>query len=979
MLQADDFSTFFLEVHGVEAFPWQQRLVRQLAATPDGRWPPLLDLPTGTGKTATIDIAVFHLALQAARGSARRAPVRIAFVVDRRLVVDDAFVRAQKLARALADADPASRPVCARVAHALKALAGEGPPLLARRLRGGMVREDDWARTPAQPTVLCSTVDQIGSRLLFRGYGVSDSMRPIHAGLIGADCLILLDEAHLSQPFRQTLASVARYRSQTWHETGFEAPWGLAVLTATPGQEDANEAAFRLDQDDAAHRLLQRRLQAAKPTRLRLEGGDDLRRSAFIEEIKDALDHGAQAVGAVLNRVARARDLFERLTSDGLAERAELVLLIGPSRSVQRTEVNALLDRIRTGAPRPLARPLVVVATQCIEAGVDIDLDALFTELAPLDSLRQRFGRLNRDGRDIHARAAIVATKEEIGARADDPIYGTALRATWLALDAAIDRPTSSTPTKGKRKPNAGSPALASVDFSITGFRVAMARETLATKAEAPVLMPAHVDLLSQTAPAPAPSPEVALYLHGPSRQPDSVTLVWRADMSSINQGQDVAHLLTLMPPRAGEGIELPLWVVRRWLARPAERIDALADLPSPGDQNDNRGSENARKVFRWRGQSDDSHWIRGDQVRPGDTVIVPAIYGGVDEHGWHPAAEGPATDVADAAAHGYRSRYFALRIAPGLLDEKLANALASTLDRHQTDGWETLRDALAPLLRGPECHELQEGLQLLTSARKYRGRPRVSVDLSVYGTGNDGAPRGVVFVAQRGLKLPVQQGGVEENTGSSATEDDLSGSIAGFSQSLREHSTEVETLAGAFATSAGLPPERVIDLKLAGWLHDQGKRDARFQRWMHHGDPLGADPGDEETVLAKSGRSLPPTARTTAGLPPNWRHEALSVRLALHSEKLQHSSDPELVLWLVGTHHGHGRPLFPHADPLESAPDVGPQSLAFDLNGDDWSGLFDRLRARYGAWELARMEAILRLADHRASDAAAHAKESAT
>ena len=200
MLSAADFTAFFREVHGHEPFPWQKRLLEHVAT--NGEWPGVLDLPTGSGKTAAIDIAVFHLALEADRGGARHAPVRIAFVVDRRLVVDDAFTRAKKLQDALAA--PCGN-VTGRVADALKTLSGDGPPLIARRLRGGIPREDDWARTPSQPTVLCSTVDQVGSRLLFRGYGVSHSMKPVHAGLIGSDCLILLDEAHLAEPFRQTL------------------------------------------------------------------------------------------------------------------------------------------------------------------------------------------------------------------------------------------------------------------------------------------------------------------------------------------------------------------------------------------------------------------------------------------------------------------------------------------------------------------------------------------------------------------------------------------------------------------------------------------------------------------------------------------------------------------------------------------------------------------------------------------------------
>jgi CRISPR-associated endonuclease/helicase Cas3 len=98
-------------------------------------------------------------------------------------------------------------------------------------------------------------------------------------------------------------------------------------------------------------------------------------------------------------------------------------------------------------------------------------------------------------------------------------------------------------------------------------------------------------------------------------------------------------------------------------------------------------------------------------------------------------------------------------------------------------------------------------------------------------------------------------------------------------------------------------------------------------------------------------------------------------------------AKDPELVLWLIGTHHGYGRPFFPHADrddtkertelpavlgiPSTLAAGPGPQSLAYECEGRglDWPSLYELLKARYGVWELARMEAILRLADHRASE----------
>src|SRR6185437_4568294 len=100
MLEQSDFSAFFEELYDYEPFPWQTRLLRKIVEQ-DGEWPAILDLPTGSGKTAAIDIAVFHLALEADHEEKRRAPVRIVFIVDRRLVVDDAFERASNLATAL--------------------------------------------------------------------------------------------------------------------------------------------------------------------------------------------------------------------------------------------------------------------------------------------------------------------------------------------------------------------------------------------------------------------------------------------------------------------------------------------------------------------------------------------------------------------------------------------------------------------------------------------------------------------------------------------------------------------------------------------------------------------------------------------------------------------------------------------------------------------------------------------------------------
>jgi CRISPR-associated endonuclease/helicase Cas3 len=285
---------------------------------------------------------------------------------------------------------------------------------------------------------------------------------------------------------------------------------------------------------------------------------------------------------------------------------------------------------------------------------------------------------------------------------------------------------------------------------------------------------------------------------------------------------------------------------------------------------------------------------------------------------------------------------------------------------------------------RADRLEAVAAALDKLTGAKKIRGIDKVQCDTEVYGQDDQGRRCGVVFVAPRGIRGGAEQAAFDaQNT----TEDDFGGSLPGFAQPLEKHCAAVEQEAAQLARNAGLPEDRISDIRVAAYLHDAGKVDARFQSWLSYGDPLGPDPEKPSEILAKSGRWLPPTARAQSALPEKWRHEAFSVRLAEHAVRFREATDQDLVLWLIGTHHGHGRPLFPHADPADAKPRIdlpgvlglpstlppgpGPQSLAWDRDGLDWPALYERLKVRYGVWELARMEAILRLADHRASEKA--------
>ena len=251
-----NFAEFYRAVHGHSPFPWQERLAEVVLT--DG-WPSTLSIPTGCGKTSAIDVAVFSLAAQAQlQAYERTAALRIFLVIDRRLVVDDVTRHAKTLAEKISDGSEA---VLAHVRERLLRFGGE-QPLQVATLRGGMYRSSTWADRPNQPLVVVSTVDQVGSRLLFRGYGISERGWPVHAGLVANDSLMIVDEAHLSQPFLDTVERVRRYQGDEWVEERWRVAPPLRLVTMSATSRDA-DAAFVLHPGDYES-ALKGRLEAEK-------------------------------------------------------------------------------------------------------------------------------------------------------------------------------------------------------------------------------------------------------------------------------------------------------------------------------------------------------------------------------------------------------------------------------------------------------------------------------------------------------------------------------------------------------------------------------------------------------------------------------------------------------------------------------------------------------------------------------------------
>ncbi|MHB1988049.1 MAG: type I-G CRISPR-associated helicase/endonuclease Cas3g [Acidimicrobiales bacterium] len=980
-LSVAEFPEFFQAVYGVDPFPWQQRLVAEVHA--EQRWPDLFDLPTGAGKTAVIDASIFLLALDATRPIAHRwVARRTVMVVDRRVVVDQAAQRAETLARELA---LASRGVLKVVADRLRSLAPSDPdPLAAVTLRGGVARDDAWIRRPDQPLVIASTVDQVGSRLLFQGYGVSRGMRPIHAGLLANDVLFVLDEVHLSEPFAETLRAI-RDRFQHTGEDELANRWGVTELSATPGVEDApGRWVFTLGEDDRgpseSAQLLQRRIRAPKPARLesvKVSAKDaekarlDLATSAAQHALELASRPHVGTVAVVVNRVDTAEKVHA-LLRDSDAE-LEVALLTGRMRAVERDPLVGIVSgRLGSGATRDSAQcPLVVVATQCIEAGADFDFDALVTECASIDALRQRFGRLDRVGRLAEsgcvAEAVILGPSASVAGGSSDAVYGESLAATWQWLGiSAID---------------------GVVDFGISALRVPAEPELQPRRPHAPHLLPAHLDFWVETPLAPSSTgPAVASWLHGSDEVDTDVQVVWRADLSEellrsaagdpsddpMGSGerlrlQMVRDILSFCRPLSSEAVAVPLRSVRRWLAQTAAPPADVSDVEGARTVEDDSRTSGFRPFVQWPGD-DSLVGTAASDLRPGSTVVVPSSYGGLDTAEfagqpyawWSPESAAPVRDLGDLA-HELRGGQLVRRLFP----EGTPGAA------HGYAG------VPVPAGRPPELDSwthLQESW-VLDDSTPLAGFPRSRSRLAEFIVAEESS-----WYALSSLQRSPSRTANDEAAGDEVDSDPETSPFTGAREAeLVAHLSGVRAKAAALAEGLGLPSDLVSDLALAGELHDVGKADQRFQTWLRGGIPRAGD----QPYLAKSttpafDRRAREQARRASSYPRGGRHEALSLTMIEGRPEIEcRARDWLLVQHLVVSHHGWGRPFVP------AVIDRNPEAVHFDLGGTALtapsnhalaridSGVAERyweLVARYGWFRLAWFEAILRLADHRQS-----------
>jgi CRISPR-associated endonuclease/helicase Cas3 len=395
-----EFEAAFRALTDCSPMGWQSRLFDQLYS---GRQIPVVcELPTGLGKTSIIPIWLLALARQAQDASIH-LPRRLAYIVNRRTVVDQATDVVEQIRERI------NTPTDVRWLHhgtelqglavLLRSLApGNGPVLAVSTLRGELADNKEWTADPARPAIIAGTIDMIGSKLLFSGYGDRRYWRAQHAGLIGHDTLIVHDEAHLTPAFGELLHRVAEVQ----RIAGEPRPVRVIDLSATSRVSEGPVLRLQPEDeqpDEPTASIVRERLDAEKSLRVHEVSEPEV--VDKIVELARSHDGSAARVLVYVRSPEDAREVATKLPKEVRDEaRNRVAVLTGTLRGHERDTLvrnhpvyRALLDR-----STDVERTVYLVSTSAGEVGIDIDADHLICDLTTLDSMIQRLGRVNRRG-----------------------------------------------------------------------------------------------------------------------------------------------------------------------------------------------------------------------------------------------------------------------------------------------------------------------------------------------------------------------------------------------------------------------------------------------------------------------------------------------------------------------------------------------------------------------------------------------------
>lgn len=893
-------------------FPWQSRLLDRFIA---GDIPDALDIPTGLGKTSVMAIWL------AARILEGKVPRRLVYVVDRRAVVDQATEVAVSLRLWLE-----ARPDCKR------RIGLENRPLPISTLRGQYVDNREWLEDPSAPAIIVGTVDMIGSRLLFEGYGVSRKMRPYHAGLLGVDTLLVLDEAHLVPPFEHLMRAIETmpcFRPRDPKCDQVIPRFKLLSLSATGSMQ--SRKAHGLAGDDLSHGTLRKRLNARKALQVYRMKGEDKLGQVLAEQAWAISEDGKKPVRVLVYSDSRevAQEACKAIQKIAKGDKKqgrppvkiETELFVGGRRVFEREQAKKRLEQLGFIAGEKVERlcPTFLFATSAGEVGVDLDADHMVCDLVAWERMVQRLGRVNRRGEpeDHIAKVFVLVTpepqpdkntqealkkkerEEELDEKEEERIEKHARRVhEWRMRQLPLEK-----------VPLLGSESIDASVFALYELRERARREPdlqkILSEASSPEpLRPALtlplVEAWSLTALRKHPGrPMVQPWLRGWVDDPPQTAIVWRTYLPARNGGRvpgsgEIEAFFEAAPSHTSEILETETFRATAWILARVEKIaKQLADGETSSQEVRLRDEDvvafafdpdgTLRKEFRLGDLRSLENKDEFKETLSGGLLIVDARIGGLKD-GLLDAGVSDPPPTADGSEW----------LGEGVVGFRIRSTEVSTPSPRDPNWGERFRFA---------CEVSQEG-------------------------------------------QPMRWLIVDKWRDDAATEDDRS---EGPPQLLVEHQERVEQRARKLAKALGLSEALADLLALAARFHDEGKRSVRWQRAFN---------APKDGVYAKTEGPI------NLGLLDGYRHELGSVLrvekdACLDALKEEHR---DLVLHLIAAHHGFARPVIG-----TSGCEDAPPSL-LEEKTTEMALRFARLQKRWGPWGLAWWEALLRAADQLAS-----------
>ena len=568
-----NFADFFERATGNHPYPYQMRLAEA------NHLPVLLKIPTGAGKTEAAILGWLYRALEHPDPGVRQGtPGSLVYCLPMRTLVEQTVKRVKQWLTALGMTD--------RVELVT--------------LMGGQPREQ-WYLYPEKMAVIVGTQDMLLSRALNRGYGNSPFMWPVEYGLLNNDCLWVMDEVQLMANGLPTSTQLAGLRNKLdtfgpahsmWMSATVKPEWLSTIDYAMPESAQIVE----MGPEDMGSPNLAKRHNARKiVTEVSVVSGKQYARNVA-SLIAEKHKCGTLTL-VVVNTVERSQDVYKALNNPRqVSLAADKVLVHSRFREADRSDKN---DAI-TKHPDPSGPGLVVVATQAVEAGVDISARTLITELAPWPSMVQRCGRCNRGGEYEQGSVFWV----DPGARKQDTAP--------YDPDEVAPAHAQMEELEGKSVGPADIEHLGDVIEDVVHDTVIRRRDVIGLFDTTPDLSGSYLD--------------VSQYVRGGDER--DVSVFWRKLTERAPSATDPK-------PQRSETVSVPL--------------SGIADYVK---------KDNKRRLWIWDFLDDSWQQVQPWQLSPGMTLMLDAALGGYSsETGWDPVIKTPvALDDVDGQAEDGQS-----------------------------------------------------------------------------------------------------------------------------------------------------------------------------------------------------------------------------------------------------------------------------------------------------------------------------------